>query len=242
MKIIKYKKMSNNKYKVFLENNENIVLHENIILKYNLLIEKNIDNLEKLQRDNNNYLIYDMALKYINIKMRSKYEIYNYLIKKCDKKIVDETIEKLKENGYINDRQYVKSFIVDKINLNKYGENRIKSELLKLKIDENIINEELENINEDDIINNLETLIDKKMKSNKTYAGDVLKQKLLSDFMNKGYKKEDILKILDNKDLSNDDLYEKEYNKLYNKYQKKYSSEQLEYIIKQKLYQKGLKK
>ena len=35
MKIIKYKKMSNNKYKVFLDNGENIQLHENIIINHN---------------------------------------------------------------------------------------------------------------------------------------------------------------------------------------------------------------
>ena len=39
MKILKYKKLSNNKYKVFLENNDSVVLHENIIInllnKYN---------------------------------------------------------------------------------------------------------------------------------------------------------------------------------------------------------------
>ena len=62
------------------------------------------------------------------------------------------------------------------------------------------------------------------------------------DFINKGYSKEEILKILDNKDLTNDDLYEKEYKKLYNKYSKKYSGDELEYFIKQKLYQKGIKK
>ena len=243
MKILKYKKMSNNKYKVFLDNNENIILHENVILKYDLLLNKEINNIDELLKDNDNYLVYDIALKYISIKMRCENEIYNYLIKKdINNKVVKDTINKLKENGYINNQKYVKSFIVDKMNLNKYGQNKIKNELLKLKIDENIIDEELKNINEDDIITNLEILIDKKIKTNRTYAGDILKQKILKDFINKGYKKEDVLKILDNKDLSNNDLYEKEYNKLYKKYSKKYSSSELEYIIKQKLYQKGFKK
>lgn len=243
MKILKYKKMSNNRYKIFLDNGENIVLHEDIILKYNLLITKELDNIDEIKKDNNNYLVYDIALKYISIKMRSESEIYNYLKKKeIDNKIIDKTINKLKENGYINDRLYAKSYIVDKINLNKYGQNKIKNELLKLKIDENIIIEELNKVNTNDILDNLDSLIDKKIRTNKSYAGDILKQKILNDFINKGYKREDILKILDNKDLSNDNLYEKEYNKLYTKYSKKYSGEQLEYFIKQKLYQKGLKK
>ena len=34
MKIIKYKKMSKGRYKVFLDNNKEIILYEDIILKY----------------------------------------------------------------------------------------------------------------------------------------------------------------------------------------------------------------
>ena len=243
MKITKYKKMSNNKYKVFLDNNENIVLHENIILKYNLLLTKEIDDLEEIKKDNNNYLIYDKVLKYISIKMRCESEIRAYLKKnEIDSKLIDEIVEKLKKQGFINEKLYVKSYILDKTRLNNIGPNKIKNELIKLNIDNNIIEEELNNINKEELNITLEKLIDKKIKSNRTYAGDVLKQKLLNDFINKGYIKEDILSILDKKDLNNDDLYEKEYNKLYNKYSKKYSGSELEYFIKQKLYQKGIKK
>ena len=243
MKIIKYKKLSNNRYKVFLENNDNITLHENIILKYNLLINKEINDIDEITKDNNNYLVYDIALKYISIKMRTEKEIRLYLTKKeIDNVLIEKTINKLKENGYINDKLYTKSYIVDKVNLNKYGPNKIKNELIKLGINKTIIEEELNNINVNDINNNLENLIDKKIKSNRSYGGDILRQKLLKEFVNKGYNKQNIIDILETKDLSNDELYEKEYKKLYNKYSKKYSDSELEYIIKQKLYQKGLKK
>ena len=36
------------------------------------------------------------------------------------------------------------------------------------------------------------------------------------------------------------DMVKKEYDKLYKKYSKKYKDKELDYIIKQKLYQKGL--
>lgn len=243
MKIIKYKKIANNKYKVFLDNSDNITLHENIIIKYNLLISKEIDDLEEILNDNNKYLIYDMVLKYISTKMRSESEIREYLKKKnIDIDLSNDIVDKLKKQGFINERLYVKSFISDKVRLNKYGINKIRSELNKLKIDKDIIEEELKNIDKEELNNNLEKLIDKKIKSNRSYAGEVLKQRILMDFINKGYSKEEILKILDNKDLTNDDLYEKEYKKLYNKYSKKYSGDELEYFIKQKLYQKGIKK
>ena len=39
---------------------------------------------------------------------------------------------------------------------------------------------------------------------------------------------------------NNDDIAKKEYDKLYRKYSRKYSGKELEYKIKEKLYQKGL--
>ena len=50
-------------------------------------------------------------------------------------------------------------------------------------------------------IENAKAEIDKKISQNKSYSGDVLKYKLLNEFINKGYNKEDILNILDKKDL-----------------------------------------
>ena len=37
MKIIKYEKKGNGNYKIYLENNQSINIHENVILKNNLL-------------------------------------------------------------------------------------------------------------------------------------------------------------------------------------------------------------
>ena len=243
MKIIKYKKLSGSNYKVYLDNNETITLNENIIIKYNLLINKEINDINELIKDNNNYMVYDLALKYINIKMRCESEIKAYLSKKeIDNKLIESTIKKLKEQGFINDKLYTKSYISDKIRINNYGLDKIKSELIKLKINRQIIEEELKNVDREELNQKKEKLIDKKLRTNKSYAGEVLKQKILIDFINKGYYKEDILNILNNKDLSNDELYEKEYKKLYNKYSKKYSGSELEYFVNQKLYQKGIKK
>lgn len=245
MKIIKYKKLSRSKYKVFLEDGSSVTLHENIIIKYDLLITKNINekDMEEIIKDNNNYLVYDHVLKYISIKMRCESEIREYLKKKnMENSEIEILIEKLKENGFINERLYVKSFISDKVRLSGYGPNKIRNELLNLNINRDIIEEELCNYPKEEIISNLEKLIDKKIKNNKNYGENILRRKIIYEFLNKGYEKEDVLKILNSKNLSETNLYEKEYKKLYDRYSKKYSDEQLEYIIKQKLYQKGFKK
>ena len=77
MKIIKYKKTSKDKYKLFLDNNESITLFEDVIVNNNLLLSKEIDKntLDDLIKQNNDMYVYNIAIKYISIKMRSTKEI-----------------------------------------------------------------------------------------------------------------------------------------------------------------------
>lgn len=244
MKITKFKKMSGNKYKVFLDNSDIIILNENVILDYNLLITKEINNdYEEIIKANNKYFIYDMVLKYISKKMRCESEIRKYLKdKNIDEELCDQIIVKLRNNNLLDDRNYIKSYISDKVRLNNLGLNKIKQELIKLNLDSKIIDEEIDSYPKDDLLLNLEKLIDKKIKMNRSYGGALLKQKLINEFINKGYSKDDIISILDSKNLNDNELYNREYEKLYNKYKNKYTGSELEYFIKQKLYSKGFKK
>lgn len=242
MQITKFKKMSNGKYKVYFSNDLNITLHEDIILKYNLLTNKYIkeDLLDEIVLANNKYMSYDLALNYIKIKMRCKKEIIEYLKKKnIDDDTIDYVIEKLEEKNILNTQNYIKSYIYDKINLNNIGPLKIKNELLKLDFSEEDIDKELSKIDKNELYSKLEKLIDKKISQTKNYSGNILKQKIIIFFSEKGFYKSDIESILSSKNLNNKDLLIKEYNKLYNKYSKKYSGIELENIIKQKLYKKG---
>ena len=118
MKITKFKKIAGSKYKIFFDNGENILLHENIIIKYNLLITKKIEeDYDDIIKDNNNYMIYDMTVKYISKKMRCESEIRKYLKSKgINDELSDRIIVKLRENGLLNDRDYIKSYISDVYN------------------------------------------------------------------------------------------------------------------------------
>ena len=44
MQIVKFKKISESKYKVFFSGGLNMTIHEDVILKYNMLTNKYIDN------------------------------------------------------------------------------------------------------------------------------------------------------------------------------------------------------
>lgn len=241
MKILKYKKIKN-KYKVYFDNDSSIDLYENTILNNNLLLKKDISesDLDKIKKDNEKEEIYERSLKYINIKMRSKEEIKKYLSKyKYNKSSIEYVIKKLENSKIINDELYIKAYIYDKINLSNDGPNKIKYYLLSEKMDENLINNYIDEIDEEVVKNKLNRLVDKKIKTIKNCSGNVLKQKITMYFINLGYSKEMIEEVLSNKNVDNNEEGVKLYNKLYNKYSKKYQGYELENLLRQKMFQKG---
>lgn len=240
MKINKFKKISSNKYKLFLDDNTMIV-YEDIIIKYNLLYKKDIDDklMKQIEEDNYKYSIYDVAIKYIEVRMRSEKEIYEYLKnKEYNIKDIENTVNKLKKINIINDDLFSKSYINDKLNLTNNGLIKIKNGLLNLGIDESIIDKNIDNI-EIDINDRIKKIIEKELKINSKYPIFKLKNKIINKCITLGYNYEDILYALDNIKLNSSSDIKKEYDKLYNKYKNKYDDNKLKLFIKNKLYQKG---
>ena len=171
-------------------------------------------------------------------KLRSEKEIKEYMNKK-EIKDQEKIIKKLKDSNLINDELYAKAFIHDRISFSNDGINKIKTELIKQGIEENIIENELNKIDRKDQKEKLEKLIIKKLNTNTKYSDKIMKQKIINYFINLGHNKEDIIEILEKNNTNDTEIIKKEYDKLYNKYKTKYEGEKLKYTIKQKLYQKG---
>ena len=142
MHIEKYTKLKGGQYKLNLDDGTNVLLHEDLILKYNLLIIKEVtrEQLDELLEENTSYIAYSLCLDYLKTKMRSKKEIKEYLLKKeVKEEFINNAIDILSNQGYLNDEVYCKAFINDRINLSSDGPFKIKENLLKLGIDEQII-------------------------------------------------------------------------------------------------------
>lgn len=240
MKIVKYKKLNSNKYQVTLEDNSKINLYEDVILEKELLLKKEIDDLESLINANKKYDIYEQALRYINTKLRSIYEMKDYLLKKdYNEEEVNKTIDKLIKNGYLNDEYYSKCYINDRINLSLDGPNKIKKSLDSMKIDYDIYFKYLEVFDKETIYERINKYLNKQVKVNKK-SMYIFKNKMLVNLINLGYETSDINYCLsDIKSDNQSELKEKEREKLYKKLSRKYEGEELERKVREKLYQKG---
>ena len=244
MKILKYKKLKDNKYNISLDNGTDIKLYDDLIVKYNILCMKDLDSdkVDELIEENSRLESYYKALKYITIKMRTETEIRKYLGKTYDKKTIDETISKIKKEGYINEERYLKLYVDDRVNLSNVGPNKIVDELVKLGYKDGEVRDYLRQVDIDVWEDKLEKLVQKKVNSNHGYGINRLKDKITYEMVNNGYDKYMVLEVLDRVDIpKNDSLLEKEYNKFYNKLSKKYDGDKLLYQVKNKLIYKGFR-
>ena len=240
MKIEKIKK-TGKKYKILLSDGSEIKTYDDVILNYGLLYHKNIDSdlLNKINNDNNYYEIYYKTVNYITKRLRSEKEINEYIDKnKVTNKDKEKLVKKLKENNLINDLNFAKAYIADKINLSNIGLDKIRNDLLMHNISVEIIDSELAKVDNNLIKEKLKKLIAKKIKNSK-YTGYKLKFKIVNELINLGYDKDDILEIYDNISVDNTENIKKEYDKLYKKLSNKYQNKDLGRMIKSKLYNRG---
>ena len=200
MKIVKYTRLASCKYKVLFDNKKELILYESVIIDTNLLYKKEITSEEynNLVSLNNYQDIYNKVIKYIGIRLRSKKEITDYL-KKMDlsTEVVDDILNKLITNKYIDDERFSQAYIKDKYNFSNNGPYKIINELVKLGIDKDIAYTYTFDIitNEEEKINKL---INKYVKSDKKHDWYYLRNKIYNNLINLGYSKEIVISILNN--------------------------------------------
>ncbi len=242
MKIEKYKYLGNGKYRITIDN-DIYMLYEDTILKYSIITKNEIGkkDLEMYLKENKLHEAYYKSVDYINRRLRTKKEITKYLKKEFSNKEIEYAIKKLEKEGYLNEEVYAEAYVTDQINLKVVGPLKIRQDLLNLGIDENTINKTLENFTKNEQYNKINKSIEKEIRLNNNKSIMFLKNKILKNLIDKGFYKEDIESCMLNHDFDDEEIYKKEYQKAYDKLSKKYSGSQLEYKVKEKMYQKGFK-
>ncbi|MBQ8042629.1 MAG: RecX family transcriptional regulator [Clostridia bacterium] len=121
-----------------------------------------------------NILARDKAIRYIGISKKTEYEVKKKLKGlKIASSVIDEEIEYLKELGYIDDLDYVKSYIRQCEKLQNYSIYEITNKLLQKGIKTSIMEQEIDVLKETDYE---EKVIGKLIKG-KLKSYDEMKQK-----------------------------------------------------------------
>lgn len=126
-------------------------------------------------------------LKYISFKKRTENEIRLKFNKVIEEELLDDAIEELKENGYINDNNYIKRAVNEFMALKNLSIKEIKYKLMAKGLSKSLI--------DDYISNHIEELSDYELQSAKSIAikkSNLEKEEIKNYLMKKGYKTESI--------------------------------------------------
>lgn len=87
----------------------------------------------------------DAALSYLTARARTEGEMERYLSKQQFGEVeVYDCIERLKELGYLNDRQFAADFIATRLNTKPVSRRKLREQLYSHKLEAEVIQEALE--------------------------------------------------------------------------------------------------
>lgn len=202
MRIEKYEKIGNSKYRLYLDNGEVVDTYDDVILKNDLLLVKEIDSTmyNIILHDSVLQEGYNACCKYISVRIRSTKEIFDYLLRKNfsyeDSEVI---VERLTKDKFLDDNHFCECFIKDKLRFTTMGEYKIVNELKHHNISSDIINNNMYLLSSEVMKEKIEKLVDKKMASNRKLDTNHLRNKLYHNLLNLGYSSSLIVEILDRK-------------------------------------------
>jgi regulatory protein len=238
------------RYNIFIDdgNGEKYAfsVDEDVLIKQNLKKGMEIDEfaITEILFHDDIRKAYNQAVQYLAIRMRSEFEVRQYLQKKeIDESIVNEVIHKLYKFKFLNDQEFALAYVRTQMNTSDKGSVIIQQELkekgIKVELIENALLEYPILLQQE----NAEKLAKKFFQKNNKDSSKVMKQKLEQMLIRKGYPFEIIQETIESLDLSKDledemEALRKQGEKLRVKYGKHTGYEFLQ-KLKQSLYRKG---
>lgn len=172
-----------------------------ILLKAGLKINQTIsqEEIEKLIKENEYQKVYDQALKFLSYRPRSEKEMFDWFKRKeVGTEVQKLVLVKLKERNFIDDEEFARWWIEQRLNFRPLGLRLLARELQLKGIGREIIEKQTaslnESVNEEQMARKL---IEKKIKA---WAGLLPKerqQKLIGFLGRRGFSWEIIRQLID---------------------------------------------
>ena len=147
---IEAQKRNSERVNIYIDEDYAFSLSTELVYKEGLVVKMQVDNgrLSKIAREESFLRCKDSALRTIERTYKTEKEISDKLVsKEFDVDSIERTLEFLKEYNLINDENYVKMYVKDKIKTQ--GQNKIKYTLMQKGINEELIKYEISKFNDD---------------------------------------------------------------------------------------------
>ncbi len=177
-----------------------------IKVDYRVVVDSGLRRSDELSEEEKNNLLSqtkklklkDSAFRLLGMRRHSKYELFQKLVRKgFDKAEINSILDELSSKGYLNDIEFAKAYLDERLSKKKVGKNKIKAELISKGLDKNIIENVLSNIEDSISEETAVILANKKLVSLRRKENDKRKilLKISAFLFAKGFEPELIKKI-----------------------------------------------
>ncbi|RCW62840.1 recombination regulator RecX [Saliterribacillus persicus] len=243
-------KKSKHRYNIFLNDGKKefygFSVDEDILIKEHLHKGMELDQakIDSLQDKDATHKLYTLSLHYLSYRMRSEKELLDYLKKKeVPLETVSEVMDRLKEEGLLDDKAFAVALINTRILTTSKGPLLIKKELIEKGVDRLIIEEVIPLYTFDKQYEKVLKLIEKKSNFNEKKSYKEQLDRLKLNLMQKGFSNDVIQEALASASPEKDN--EAEYQavvfqgeKALQKYSRKSQGFELKHKVKSALYRK----
>lgn len=244
---IQVQKRRKDRFNIYLDGEYAFPVSEAVLIKIGLFkgMELTKERQKEIELENTAYLSYSIAVDYLSYSLRSEKEVRKKL-KENDIpfEVIEETIQRLHDQRYIDDRIYGESYARTAANINRKGPFVIAQELKLKGLKEEVIALSLEQYPEEFQIENGIKLAEKLLnKQQRTSSRDTI-TKVRLHLQQKGYTQDVINKIMLEVDTETPEDEESaalriQGDKIWRRYARKSEGAPLIQKVKTNLFQKG---
>jgi len=144
---IKQQVKRSDRYSIYVDGKYIFSLGESELLNTGLRINQEFtaEELENLKQTAILDKAYDRALNLISMRKRSQWEMRDYLKHKdYESDIIETILNKLSDNGYVDDRAFAKAWVNTRRLLKATSKRRLQQELRQKRVEDEIIKQVLE--------------------------------------------------------------------------------------------------
>lgn len=127
------------------------------------------------------------------------------LLWEFDEEVQNRVLKHLKQENYLSEIRFCKSFVNDKMRFNKWGRNKIIFELKKKRIPDSLINQTFENLEVDNFDETLNYILTNKQKTVKGKDEYDKRNKLIRFGLSRGYTMDQVIKCVNKLTGTSDD-------------------------------------
>lgn len=244
-------KRNKNRYNVFLDKGEGetygFSVEEDVLIEHQLKKGMELDEptIESLIRKDTIHKSYTLSLNFLSFRMRSVKEMKDYLVKKeVDTEHITVVIERLLEEGLLNDKDFAEAMVRTRINTSSKGPLLVKKELIEKGVDVVVADESIQQYTYEEQYEKAMKWVNKKLKNDgrKSFRQQV--QQVQQTLMQKGFSQEVVKDVMKEVQEEKDGDAEWEAvvyqgEKLLRKYSNKDEGNKLKQKMKASLYRKG---